>query len=116
MTTPHLTLNTVPIRYFKFCDVDGQGAASVVPIPTAVISSILSDPEVVKKYDAMTVADRVAEVREQKILTEDQLAFLLPFFAVASGTSVEKASLLEALKWFVVSRPRPLQQYLYWLS
>lgn len=90
--------------YYKFCDVDGIGASSVIPIPTALTGSIQSNPELLRKYDQMTIADRVAEVRAAGLLSETELAYLIPFFALASGSNINQASFLEAIKWFVVSR------------
>lgn len=53
----------------------------------------------------MSIADRVAEVRASELLDETELAYLIPFFALASGSNIKNASFLEALKWFVVSFP-----------
>ncbi|BGP41179.1 hypothetical protein JCM10450v2_005218 [Rhodotorula kratochvilovae] len=83
----------------RFVDVDGKGGASVIAIPTQVMSGPLVNAELVEKYDRMSIADRIAEVRKKNICSERELAFLIPWFVLSWGARPEDASMLELIKW-----------------
>ncbi|GAA6008800.1 flavin monoamine oxidase family protein [Rhodotorula paludigena] len=83
----------------RFVDVDGQLGATVVAIPTQVMDGPLVNPELVEKYDRMSIADRIAEVRAKNICSERELAYLIPWFVLSWGARPENASMLELIKW-----------------
>ncbi|GAA5839398.1 hypothetical protein JCM9279_005927 [Rhodotorula babjevae] len=83
----------------RFVDVDGQGGATVIAVPTQVVTGQFVDDSLVDKYDRMSIADRIAEVRAKNICSERELAFLVPWFVLSWGARPEDASMLELIKW-----------------
>jgi hypothetical protein len=51
-----------------------------------------------RAIDQMSLADRIRQVEAGKLLTDRQLAFVIPLFLLCSGGNVENSSLLEAIR------------------
>ncbi|GAA6038049.1 hypothetical protein JCM8097_007517 [Rhodosporidiobolus ruineniae] len=63
----------------KFCNVDGLDARSVIAIPGQVAHGPFVDPKMLHLYDNMTIAERLAEVRERKLLTDLEYKCFVPW-------------------------------------
>ncbi|GAA5914491.1 hypothetical protein JCM6882_003039 [Rhodosporidiobolus microsporus] len=84
----------------RLVDVDGVRGVTVNAIPTQVIEGQFVDEELVNRYDKLSVADRVAECRKKNILSERELAYLVPWVELSFGAKLADCSFLELIKWF----------------
>ncbi|GAA5920174.1 hypothetical protein JCM6882_005454 [Rhodosporidiobolus microsporus] len=84
----------------KFCNVDGLDARSIVAIPGQIAHGPFVDPKVLALYDKMTVADRLAECRERKILTELEYKCFVPWVTRKFGSSPEKSGMLDLFRYY----------------
>ncbi|GAA6022702.1 hypothetical protein JCM10207_008071, partial [Rhodosporidiobolus poonsookiae] len=71
----------------RFNDV--ELANKVQAIPTQVVEGPLVDDELIRKYDQMSCADRVAECRAKNILSERELAYIIPWIELSWGAKME---------------------------
>lgn len=74
----------------------------MVPIPHHQLESQLSDPALVAKYDNMSIADRINEAVAAGLLDDQELAFIVPWVELSWGTTTDRCSFLELVKWFVL--------------
>ncbi|KAH7145922.1 hypothetical protein B0J13DRAFT_331771 [Dactylonectria estremocensis] len=87
------TLNTA-VR--KFVNVDGQHGRLIVPFP--------HNPHFnadVARYDAMSFADRFAQIEHD--VTPLQLQLLKTFLSVTSGGTMENSAFFEFLRWWALN-------------
>ncbi|GAA5848843.1 hypothetical protein JCM8547_006364 [Rhodosporidiobolus lusitaniae] len=84
----------------RLVDVDGAKGVTVNAIPTQVIEGPLVNDDLVNKFDKMSVADRVAECRAKNILSERELAYLIPWVELSFGAKLADCSFLELVKWY----------------
>ncbi|KAK3303836.1 uncharacterized protein B0T15DRAFT_561280 [Chaetomium strumarium] len=81
----------------KYIDVDGHLARTVIPFP----HDPHYDKEAVAHYDAMSMADRLAEIADE--LTPVEYSMLEQFLAVTCGSGrFEDASFFEVLRWWAL--------------
>lgn len=63
-----------------FANVDGDfSGQNVVPMPPHLLKSILTEPSLVQKYDNMSVAERVKEVEQKGLLSNEELAYVCSY-------------------------------------
>jgi hypothetical protein len=79
----------------KFANVDGQFGRLVMPFP----HSENHNPEAAK-YDKMSVADRIAQIKDD--LSPDEHTALLGFVLLCSCSTPEKTSFYEYLHWWAL--------------
>jgi hypothetical protein len=75
--------------------VDGVYGRKIIPFP----HDALFNKEVLK-YDRMSFADRIAEIRDD--LTPIELNCLEGFLSITSGGTMEDSSFFEALRWWAL--------------
>lgn len=78
----------------RFCDVDGLGGKGVLAIPAHVMKGPFVNPALMRKFDHMSVQDRVDEVRANGILSEFELKCLAPWMSRKFGANLDKCSFL----------------------
>ncbi|THX59008.1 monoamine oxidase N [Aureobasidium pullulans] len=79
----------------KFANVDGQYGRIVMPFP----HSRSHNPEAAK-YDKMSVADRIAQIKDD--LSSEEHTVLLGFVLLCSCSTPEKTSFYEYLHWWAL--------------
>ncbi|KAH0394092.1 monoamine oxidase N, partial [Aureobasidium melanogenum] len=79
----------------KFANVDGELGRKVMPFP----HSESHNPEAAK-YDKMSVADRIAQIKDD--LSPDEHTALLGFVLLCSCSTPEKTSFYEYLHWWAL--------------
>ncbi|THY06102.1 monoamine oxidase N [Aureobasidium pullulans] len=79
----------------KFANVDGQYGRIVMPFP----HSESHNPEAAK-YDKMSVADRIAQIKDD--LSSEEHTVLLGFVLLCSCSTPEKTSFYEYLHWWAL--------------
>ncbi|KAH0044741.1 monoamine oxidase N, partial [Aureobasidium melanogenum] len=79
----------------KFANVDGELGRKVMPFP----HSEGHNPEAAK-YDEMSVADRIAQIKDD--LSPDEYTALLGFVLLCSCSTPEKTSFYEYLHWWAL--------------
>ncbi|KAG9662731.1 monoamine oxidase N, partial [Aureobasidium melanogenum] len=79
----------------KFANVDGELGRKVMPFP----HSEGHNPEAAK-YDKMSVADRIAQIKDD--LSPDEYTALLGFVLLCSCSTPEKTSFYEYLHWWAL--------------
>ncbi|GAA6022244.1 hypothetical protein JCM10207_008902 [Rhodosporidiobolus poonsookiae] len=84
----------------KFCNVDGVDARSVVAIPGQIAHGSFIDPKILAIYDKMTVAERLAECRERKILTDLEYKCFVPWVTRKFGSQPEKSGMMDLFRYY----------------
>ncbi|GAA5917904.1 hypothetical protein JCM6882_003986 [Rhodosporidiobolus microsporus] len=84
----------------RLVNLDGVRGVTVHAILTQVIEGQFVDEELVNRYDKLSVADRVAECRKKNILSDRELAYLVPWVELSFGAKLADCSFLELIKWF----------------
>ena len=64
------------------------------------MNSIHTNHNLVHEIDALSVRDRIEKCRTERLLTERELAFVVPLFLLCSGGTAENSALLESIKWY----------------
>jgi len=80
----------------KLVDVDGEYGRKILPFP----HNASHNPDVMK-YDNISVADRIAEIRDT--LSPNELTSLSSFVLLCSGGTLETTSFFEFLHWWALS-------------
>jgi Flavin containing amine oxidoreductase len=80
----------------KLFNVDGNSGRDIIPFP----HNASFNPEVLK-YDKMTVADRLHEIRNN--LTPNERVAVEAFVLLCSGGTLETTSFFELLHWWALS-------------
>ncbi|GAA5863952.1 hypothetical protein JCM8547_005292 [Rhodosporidiobolus lusitaniae] len=84
----------------KFCNVDGVDARSIVAIPGQVAHGPFVDPKILALYDKMTVADRLKEVRERKLLTDLEYKCFVPWVTRKFAAQPEKSGMMDLFRYY----------------
>lgn len=78
-----------------FFQIDGAMGRNVMPFP----NNPFYNPEV-KKWDALTVHERLDQIRDQ--LNSTEIACLESFFLLCSGGTAANTSFFDALRWWAL--------------
>lgn len=76
---------------------------SIVAIPGQVAHGPFIDPKILAAYDKMTVADRLAECKERKILTDLEFKCFVPWITRKFAAQPENSGMMGALSFFPLS-------------
>ncbi|KAI5478713.1 hypothetical protein MNV49_004638 [Pseudohyphozyma bogoriensis] len=84
----------------KFCNIDLNASNTLLAIPSHFPTGPFVDQDLVKKYDAMSVADRFAECKQLNLLSDLEVKCLAPWASRKFGARLDKCGLIDLIKWY----------------